>query len=260
MRVRGGRGFQCSFATSTLPFSPQVKPLFRSSRNPSTTASSAQVAPQTYAQYAIAQPPGGAGATGHTGSEPVKGENPSQTLKTGAKSNSILVSPRQVSKEMALWGFLVGNPVAEVSVGSADQWSEVHTLFSRVLFVHAFTHAFTASFLNSSLQSFIVCRFRIHAFIYSFMCINSYMHPVSSSVYVNIYTCVYTYNIHAYMHTYPFIDEVIYLFLHTGTPPFMHSLMACGLRVPQPFLLGLSHSAPDPRFVHLVSTYRESTR
>nr|XP_042125212.1 DNA excision repair protein ERCC-1 [Peromyscus maniculatus bairdii] len=71
-----------------------AKPLFRSSRNP-TTATPAQAAPQSYAEYAIAQPPGGAGATGSTGSEPVKGENPSQTLKTGAKSSSILVSPRQ---------------------------------------------------------------------------------------------------------------------------------------------------------------------
>uniref|UniRef100_A0A8C8T043 DNA excision repair protein ERCC-1 n=1 Tax=Peromyscus maniculatus bairdii TaxID=230844 RepID=A0A8C8T043_PERMB len=76
-----------------------VRPLFRSSRNP-TTATPAQAAPQSYAEYAIAQPPGGAGATGSTGSEPVKGENPSQTLKTGAKSSSILVSPRQVSGEM----------------------------------------------------------------------------------------------------------------------------------------------------------------
>ncbi|ERE52989.1 DNA excision repair protein ERCC-1, partial [Cricetulus griseus] len=72
-----------------------AKPLFRSSRNPSTTAPSVPAAPQTYAEYAIAQPPGGAGPTGPTGSEPVKGENPGQTVKTGAKSNSILVSPRQ---------------------------------------------------------------------------------------------------------------------------------------------------------------------
>ncbi|ERE52988.1 DNA excision repair protein ERCC-1, partial [Cricetulus griseus] len=75
-----------------------AKPLFRSSRNPSTTAPSVPAAPQTYAEYAIAQPPGGAGPTGPTGSEPVKGENPGQTVKTGAKSNSILVSPRQVSR------------------------------------------------------------------------------------------------------------------------------------------------------------------
>ncbi|XP_005086362.1 DNA excision repair protein ERCC-1 [Mesocricetus auratus] len=72
-----------------------AKPLFRSSRNPSTSAASVPAAPQTYAEYAIAQPAGGPGATGPTGSEPVKGENSSQTLKTGTKSNSILVSPRQ---------------------------------------------------------------------------------------------------------------------------------------------------------------------
>ncbi|NP_001399340.1 DNA excision repair protein ERCC-1 isoform c [Mus musculus] len=72
-----------------------VKPLFRSSRNPTIPATSAHVAPQTYAEYAITQPPGGAGATVPTGSEPAAGENPSQTLKTGAKSNSIIVSPRQ---------------------------------------------------------------------------------------------------------------------------------------------------------------------
>ncbi|XP_051018476.1 DNA excision repair protein ERCC-1 isoform X2 [Acomys russatus] len=72
-----------------------AKPLFRSSRNSSNTAPSAPGAPQTYAEYAIAQPPGGVGAAGPTGSEPVTGENPSHTLKPGAKSNSIIVSPRQ---------------------------------------------------------------------------------------------------------------------------------------------------------------------
>lgn len=142
MRVRGGRGFQCSFATSTLPFSPQVKPLFRSSRNPSTTASSAQVAPQTYAQYAIAQPPGGAEATGHTGSEPVKGENPSQTLKTGAKSNSILVSPRQVSREMELWGFLVQGLV----------WDQ---RISDLRFTHSVLMSTVRSCLHSCIHHFI---------------------------------------------------------------------------------------------------------
>ncbi|XP_008850257.1 DNA excision repair protein ERCC-1 isoform X2 [Nannospalax galili] len=76
-----------------------AKSLFRSSLNlptvATTVATSAQGAPQTYAEYAIAQPTGGAGATGPTGSEPVAGENPNQALKPGAKSNSILVSPRQ---------------------------------------------------------------------------------------------------------------------------------------------------------------------
>ncbi|GAB1291651.1 DNA excision repair protein ERCC-1 [Apodemus speciosus] len=75
-----------------------AKPLLKLSRNPTVPATSAQAAPQTpqtYAEYAIAQAPGGAGASLPTGSEPVTGENPSQTLKTGAKSNSIIVSPRQ---------------------------------------------------------------------------------------------------------------------------------------------------------------------
>ncbi|XP_036039282.1 DNA excision repair protein ERCC-1 isoform X2 [Onychomys torridus] len=90
-----------------------ARPLFRSSRNP-TTATSAQAAPQSYAEYAIAQPPGGAGATGPTGSEPVKGENPSQTLKTGAKSSSILVSPRQR-----------GNPVLKFVRNVPWEFSEV---------------------------------------------------------------------------------------------------------------------------------------
>uniref|UniRef100_A0A8C2LBP2 ERCC excision repair 1, endonuclease non-catalytic subunit n=1 Tax=Cricetulus griseus TaxID=10029 RepID=A0A8C2LBP2_CRIGR len=84
-----------------------VRPLFRSSRNPSTTAPSVPAAPQTYAEYAIAQPPGGAGPTGPTGSEPVKGENPGQTVKTGAKSNSILVSPRQWKEPLTLVPFPV---------------------------------------------------------------------------------------------------------------------------------------------------------
>ncbi|XP_052027625.1 DNA excision repair protein ERCC-1 [Apodemus sylvaticus] len=75
-----------------------AKPLFKLSRNPATPATSAQAAPQiqqTYAEYAIAQPPGGAGAMLPTGSEPATAENPSQPLKTGAKSSSIIVSPRQ---------------------------------------------------------------------------------------------------------------------------------------------------------------------
>ncbi|XP_052617167.1 DNA excision repair protein ERCC-1 isoform X1 [Peromyscus californicus insignis] len=95
------------------PAGVRAKPLFRSSRNP-TTATSAQAAPQSYAEYAIAQPPGGAGATGPTGSEPVKGENPSQTLKTGVKSSSILVSPRQR-----------GNPVLKFVRNVPWEFSEV---------------------------------------------------------------------------------------------------------------------------------------
>lgn len=75
--------------------SARAKHLFRSSRNPTAPATSAHVAPQTYAEYAIAQPPGRAGPTVPRGSEPSTGENPSQTQKTGAKSSSIIVSPRQ---------------------------------------------------------------------------------------------------------------------------------------------------------------------
>lgn len=75
--------------------SARAKHLFRSSRNPTAPATSAHVAPQTYAEYAISQPPGGAGPTVPRGSEPSTGENPSQTQKTGAKSSSIIVSPRQ---------------------------------------------------------------------------------------------------------------------------------------------------------------------
>ncbi|KAM6153361.1 DNA excision repair protein ERCC-1 [Erethizon dorsatum] len=75
-----------------------AKPLFKSTRSlPTVEASetSAQGAPQTYAEYAISRPAGGAAATCPTGSEPLAGETPNQALKPGAKSNSIIVSPRQ---------------------------------------------------------------------------------------------------------------------------------------------------------------------
>uniref|UniRef100_A0A2K5KUF7 DNA excision repair protein ERCC-1 n=1 Tax=Cercocebus atys TaxID=9531 RepID=A0A2K5KUF7_CERAT len=72
-----------------------AKPLFKSTQSLPTVDTSAQAAPQTYAEYAISQPPGGAGATCPTGSEPLAGETPNQALKPGAKSNSIIVSPRQ---------------------------------------------------------------------------------------------------------------------------------------------------------------------
>uniref|UniRef100_A0A8C5KJF6 Uncharacterized protein n=1 Tax=Jaculus jaculus TaxID=51337 RepID=A0A8C5KJF6_JACJA len=76
---------------------PGAKSLFRSTRNLPTEATSAQAAPQTYAEYAISRPPPGPGAgdTGPTGSEPSTGETPNQALKPGAKTNSIIVSPRQ---------------------------------------------------------------------------------------------------------------------------------------------------------------------
>lgn len=66
---------------------------------------SAQAAPQTYAEYAISGPAGGAGATHSTGPEPQAGETLNQTPKPGAKSNSIIVSPRQVRRGMEKWGF-----------------------------------------------------------------------------------------------------------------------------------------------------------
>ncbi|XP_012888198.1 PREDICTED: DNA excision repair protein ERCC-1 isoform X2 [Dipodomys ordii] len=72
-----------------------AKPLFRSTRSPSTTVTSAQAAPQTYAEYAISGPPVGAGTTNPVGTEPPTRETPNQTLKPGTKSNSIIVSPRQ---------------------------------------------------------------------------------------------------------------------------------------------------------------------
>ncbi|KAK1330075.1 hypothetical protein QTO34_010261 [Cnephaeus nilssonii] len=72
-----------------------VKPLFRSTRTHPTTETSAQAAPQTYAEYAVSGPAGGAGAAPPTGPEPQAGETPNQAPKPGAKSNSIIVSPRQ---------------------------------------------------------------------------------------------------------------------------------------------------------------------
>ncbi|XP_063557526.1 DNA excision repair protein ERCC-1 isoform X3 [Gorilla gorilla gorilla] len=72
-----------------------AKPLFRSAQSLPTVDTLAQAAPQTYAEYAISQPLEGAGATCPTGSEPLAGETPNQALKPGAKSNSIIVSPRQ---------------------------------------------------------------------------------------------------------------------------------------------------------------------
>lgn len=62
-----------------------------------------------------------------TGSEPATGENPSQTLKTGAKSNTIIVSPRQVRQEMGCWGFW-WETLFEGWVGSGGRRAEVHVL------------------------------------------------------------------------------------------------------------------------------------
>lgn len=66
---------------------------------------SPQPAPQTYAEYAISGPPGGSGATRPIGPEPLAGETPNQAPKPGAKSNSIVVSPRQVRRGLEKWGF-----------------------------------------------------------------------------------------------------------------------------------------------------------
>ncbi|XP_075394009.1 DNA excision repair protein ERCC-1 [Tenrec ecaudatus] len=72
-----------------------AKLLFKSTRGLPAVETPAQAAPQTYAEYAISGPPGGAAATCPTGPDPPAGETPNQALKPGAKSNSILVSPRQ---------------------------------------------------------------------------------------------------------------------------------------------------------------------
>ncbi|XP_046539900.1 DNA excision repair protein ERCC-1 isoform X1 [Equus quagga] len=69
-----------------------AKPLFKSTRSLPTMETSPPPAPQTYAEYAISGPPGGAGPTGP---EPLAGETPNHAPKPGAKSNSIIVSPRQ---------------------------------------------------------------------------------------------------------------------------------------------------------------------
>ncbi|XP_046933794.1 DNA excision repair protein ERCC-1 isoform X2 [Lynx rufus] len=71
------------------------KPLFKSTRSLPTMETSAQAPPQTYAEYAISGPPGGAGAPHPTGPEPLAGETPNQAPKPGTKSSSIIVSPRQ---------------------------------------------------------------------------------------------------------------------------------------------------------------------
>ncbi|KAL1286754.1 ERCC1 [Ovibos moschatus] len=74
---------------------PGAKPLFRSTRSLPTVETSPPPGPQTYAEYALSGPPGGAEATCPVGPEPLAGETPNQAPKPGAKSNSIIVSPRQ---------------------------------------------------------------------------------------------------------------------------------------------------------------------
>ncbi|CAI9153065.1 unnamed protein product [Rangifer tarandus platyrhynchus] len=70
---------------------PGAKPLFRSTRSLPTMETSPPPGPQTYAEYALSGPPGRAEATHPVGPEPLAGE----ATKPGAKSNSIIVSPRQ---------------------------------------------------------------------------------------------------------------------------------------------------------------------
>nr|XP_054105599.1 DNA excision repair protein ERCC-1 isoform X8 [Callithrix jacchus] len=72
-----------------------AKPLFKSTKSLPTVDTSAQAAPQTYAEYVMSRPPGGPEASCPTGSETLAGETCNQALKPGAKSNSIIVSPRQ---------------------------------------------------------------------------------------------------------------------------------------------------------------------
>ncbi|XDB60157.1 hypothetical protein AB1E18_013538 [Capra hircus] len=74
---------------------PGAKPLFRSTRSLPTVETSPPPGPQTYAEYALSGPPGGAEATRPVGPEPLAEETPNQAPKPGAKSNSIIVSPRQ---------------------------------------------------------------------------------------------------------------------------------------------------------------------
>ena len=90
---------------------------------------SAQAAPQTYAEYAISGPPGGAGAPHPTGPEPLAGETPNQAPKPGTKSSSIIVSPRQVrrGRSSGALSFLVGTTGTGVALrwaveGSQSSW------------------------------------------------------------------------------------------------------------------------------------------
>ena len=123
-----------------LPFSPQAKPLFRSTQSLPTVDTSAQAAPQTYAEYAISQPLEGAGATCPTGSEPLAGETPNQALKPGAKSNSIIVSPRQVRRETEKWGLEVFSGKRCSRDDSSGRRSEFQPLGSHS-FIHSFIHS-----------------------------------------------------------------------------------------------------------------------
>ena len=80
---------------------PGAMPSFRSTQSLPTVETSSLPGPQTYAEYALSGPPGRAEATHPVGPEPLAGEAP----KPGAKSNSIIVSPRQVRTGMGKWDF-----------------------------------------------------------------------------------------------------------------------------------------------------------
>lgn len=129
----------------TLPSPAQVKPLFKSTRSLPTVETSPQAAPQTYAEYAISGPPGGAGAPHPTGPEPLAGETPNQAPKPGAKSSSIIVSPRQVRRgwRSEALSFLVGNSgYGEGVLVGTGRKSELWPLCSglRPSFIHPFKY------------------------------------------------------------------------------------------------------------------------
>lgn len=88
-------------------FPAGAKLSFRSTRSYPTMETSAQAAPQTYAEYAISRHIGGAGATHAIGPEPQAGEIPNQALKPETKSNSIIVRVNLVLKFVHLvpWEF-----------------------------------------------------------------------------------------------------------------------------------------------------------
>lgn len=76
-------------------FPAGAKPSFRSTWSYPTMETSAQAAPQTYAENAISRCAGGAGAAHRIGLEPQAGETPNQALKPRTKSNIIILSSWQ---------------------------------------------------------------------------------------------------------------------------------------------------------------------
>lgn len=92
--------------TPLSDFSGQAKPLFKSTRNLPSSAPPAQPAPQSYAEYALSGPQGGSAPTLPAG------DPPNQAPKPATKSNSIIVSPRQVRPGWVVrnWGSAVAAP------------------------------------------------------------------------------------------------------------------------------------------------------